>query len=56
MPGSRSVRAASSSKRRRITCSPSSTRALDSAGPDGVTVPGLTGRPGMANVLASTRS
>ena len=26
------------------------------AGPDGVTVPGLTGRPGILNVLASTRS
>ena len=34
----------------------SRTRALDSAGPDGVTVPGFTGRPGIANVLARTRS
>ena len=56
MPSSRSARAASSSKTRRITCSPSRARALDSAGPDGVTVPGLTGRPGILNVLASTRS
>jgi hypothetical protein len=56
MPSCRSVRAASSSKMCRITCSPSKARALDSAGPDGVTVPGFTGRPGIANVLASTRS
>jgi hypothetical protein len=56
MPSSASLRVASISKVRRITCSPSRTRALDSAGPDGVTVPGFTGRPGIANVLASTRS
>ena len=56
MPRSASARAASISKMRRITCSPSRTRALDSAGPDGVRVPGLTGRPGIANVLARTRS
>ena len=56
MPSSASLRAASISKMRRITCSPSRTRALDRAGPDGATVPGFTGRPGIANVLASTRS
>ena len=56
IPSSASLRAASISKMRRITCSPSRTRALDSAGPDGVAVPGFTGRPGIANVLASTRS
>ena len=55
-PRSASLRAASISKMRRIACSPSRTRALDSAGPDGVTVPGFTGRPGIANALASTRS
>ncbi len=56
IPRSASLRAASIWKMRRITCSPSRTRALDSAGPEGVTVPGFTGRPGIANVLASTRS
>jgi hypothetical protein len=56
MPSSRSVRAASISKTRRITCSPSSMRALDSAGPDGVTAPGFTGIPGIANVLAKIMS
>ena len=43
MPRSTSVRAASSSKMRRFTCSPSSTRAFDTAGR--VTVPGLTASP-----------
>jgi len=56
IPSARSVRAASSSKTRRITCSPSSMRALDSAGPDAMTVPGLTGRPGISNVLARIMS
>ena len=56
VPSSRSVRAASSSKTRRTTCSPSSTRALDSAGPDGVTEPGFTGTPGIPNVLARIMS
>jgi hypothetical protein len=50
------LRAASSSKTRRMTCSPSSTRALDSAGPDGVTAPGFTGTPGIPNVLARIMS
>jgi hypothetical protein len=56
MPSSTSLRAASSSKMRRMTCSPSSTRAFDSAGPDGVTVPGFTGTPGIPNVLARIMS
>ena len=56
IPSSRSLRAASSSKTRRMTCSPSSARALDSAGPDGVTVPGFTGTPGIPNVLARIMS
>ncbi len=51
MPRSMSVRAASSSNARRITCSPSSTRAFDSAGPAGALVPGLSRSPGMPKVM-----
>ena len=35
MPSATSLRAASSSNARRVTCSPSSARAFDSAGPPG---------------------
>ena len=51
MPSSTSVRAASSSNARRITCSPDSTRALDSPGPVGTFVPGLSPSPGMPKAM-----
>ena len=51
-----SARAASASKTFRITCSPSRSRAFDSAGPVGVTVPGFTGRPGIPNTFARIMS
>ena len=56
MPSSTSVRAASSSNARRITCSPSRTRALDSAGPVGTPVPGLTPSPGRPKAMRRVTS
>lgn len=51
-PGSASLRAASSSNRRFMTCSPSSLRACENALPTGTCVPGLNRKPGSPNAVA----
>ncbi len=56
MPRSTSLRAASSWKARRVTCSPDSALALDSAGPVGAFVPGLRSSPGIPRAMRRTPS
>gem|GEM_PF-2301843 len=51
MPSSTSARTASGSNTCRITCSPSSARAFDSAGPAGTVVPGLRPSPGRPKLM-----